>query len=74
MVIEPAGLRMEGGAQNVASVTASQLYEWRSSVLTCSDALIQGAMVAGKLVACGRCVIYYEAIVKPGDKRRCDML
>ena len=74
MVIGPAGLRMEGGTRKVASMTASQLYEWRSSVLACSDALIQGAMVAGKLIACERCVIYYEAIVKPGDKRRCDML
>ena len=32
------------------------------------------AMVAGKAIACGRYVIYYEALVKPGNESRCDML
>ena len=31
-------------------------------------------MVAGKMIACGRYVIYYEAVVKPGNERNCDML
>ena len=31
-------------------------------------------MVAGKAIACGRHVIYYEAVAKPGNERRCDML
>ena len=31
-------------------------------------------MVAGKVIACGRYVIYYEAVVKPGNERNCDML
>ena len=31
-------------------------------------------MVAGKAIVCGRCVIYYEAVVKPGNESRCDML
>lgn len=42
MAIEPAALRMEGGAQKVASMTASQVYEWRASLLPCSDATIHG--------------------------------
>ena len=32
------------------------------------------AMVAGKAIVCGRYVIYYEAVVKPGNESRCDML
>ena len=31
-------------------------------------------MVAGKMIVCGRYVIYYEAVVKPGNESRCDML
>ena len=31
-------------------------------------------MVAGKAIVCGRYVIYYEAVVKPGNESRCDML
>jgi len=40
MAIEPAALRMEGEAWKVASVTASRVYEWRASVLSCSDVMI----------------------------------
>ena len=31
-------------------------------------------MVAEKAIVCGRYVIYYEAVVKPGNESRCDML
>jgi hypothetical protein len=48
MAIEPAALRMEGGAWKVASVTASQVYEWRASVLPCSDAMIHGLWLSEK--------------------------
>lgn len=50
MVIEPAGLCMEGEAQKVAGVTASQLYEWTSSVLTSSDSMIHGLWLLEKLL------------------------
>lgn len=31
-------------------------------------------MVSGKVIAHERRVTYYEAVVKPGNDRRCDML
>ena len=72
--IEPAALRMEGGAWKVASMTASQVYEWRASVLPLQRCRDSWAMVAGKVIACERRVTYYEAVVKPGNERACDML
>lgn len=48
MAIEPGALRMEGGAWKVASMTASRVYEWRASVLSCSDAMIHGLWLLEK--------------------------
>ena len=31
-------------------------------------------MVARKVIACERYLAYYEAVVKPSNERRCDML
>lgn len=43
-------------------------------MLASSVAVIHGAMVAGKVIDGGRCVTYNEAVVKPSNERRCDML
>ena len=43
-------------------------------MLASSVAVIHGAMVAGKAIDGGRCIIYHEAVVKPSNERGCDML
>lgn len=43
-------------------------------MLASSVAVIHGAMVAGKAIDGERYIIYHEAVVKPSNERRCDML
>ena len=43
-------------------------------MLASSVAVIHEATVAGKAIGGGICVTYNEAVVKPSNERRCDML